>query len=124
VINNFPVNLARKMGADYTILVDVTLDFETHADVRNVVDLVMRSAQITGNQLNNLLKLQADLVIRPDVGHIHWSEFMRINELIKTGADATQAALPLIGENLAKLNSPLRKAFTRRRINKAKDEIL
>ena len=113
VANNFPVDAARAMGANYIIVVDVSLDLETTGGVRNLVDLIMRSSRITTNKLNLMLKAQADYVIRPQVGHIHWSEFTRIDELIPAGEASAREALLPIQEMLKQRNSPLRNYFAR-----------
>ena len=45
---------------------------------------------------DELLQLQADLVIRPDIADIHWSKFSRVEELIQVGLDETRKVIPQV----------------------------
>ena len=45
---------------------------------------------------DELLQMQADLVIRPDISDIHWSEFSRAEELIQIGLDETRRIMPQV----------------------------
>ena len=100
VSNNFPVDVVRDMGANFTIAIDVSLNFDENAKVNNVIDLVIRSTQITIRHLDHQLKKQADYVIRPDVGNVHWSEFNRVDELIQKGEEAAELVIPEIKKHL------------------------
>jgi NTE family protein len=103
VSNNFPVNVVHQMGAKFVIAIDASLNFDTNMEVDNVIDLVIRSAQISVRHLDDHLKEHADFVIKPDTGDIHWSEFNRVDELIKKGEGAAIEALPKI-KSLLKRN--------------------
>jgi NTE family protein len=100
VTNNFPVDVARGMGANFVIAIDVSRNFDESAKVDNVIDLVIRSAQITVRHLDGRLKKQADYVVEGDIGTVHWSEFNRLDELIKKGEDAAKKAIPEIRKML------------------------
>jgi NTE family protein len=94
IINNFPIQPAIELGADLTIAINVSLQFEENSNINNVIDIVMRSAQITTKKLNELLKNQSDFIILPEIGDIHWSEFNRIDEIIEKGRLATKVKIP------------------------------
>jgi len=96
VSNNFPIAQVRKMGANKVIAVNVSLNLKNNIHIDNIIDLVMRSAQITARKLDELLQMQADLVIRPDISDIHWSEFSRAEELIQIGLDETRRIMPQV----------------------------
>jgi NTE family protein len=102
VSNNFPVDVVRKMGAKFVIAIDASLDFDTNVKINNVIDLVLRSAQISVRHLDDHLKQHADYVIKPQTGNIHWSEFNRVNEVIEKGEIAAQKAIPKIKSQLRK----------------------
>jgi len=55
VSNNFPIEVARDMGTNFVIAIDASLDFDKNAKVDNVIDLVIRSAQITVRHLDEHL---------------------------------------------------------------------
>ncbi len=111
VINNFPVELAREMGAERVLVVNVSLQFEENSPVDNVIDLVMRAGQITNRKLNELLQEKADLVISPEIGDVHWSEFTRVKELIALGEQAARDKLPEIEKILASPRTWLERVF-------------
>lgn len=113
VVNNFPVDVARGMGADFVILVDVSLQFEENNPVDNVIDLVMRSGQITNRKLNEVLARQADFCIAPDIGDVHWSEFNRIDDLIDRGEKIAQAMIPELKKTIKRRKNPIRNFWKR-----------
>jgi NTE family protein len=96
VSNNFPIDVVKSMGAGFTIAVDASLNFDTNVRANNVIDLVIRSAQISVRHLDNHLKEHADLLIKPNIGDIHWSEFNRVDEIIEKGEKAAIEAVPEI----------------------------
>jgi NTE family protein len=96
VSNNFPIDVVKNMGAKFVIAVDASLNFDNTVDVDNVIDLVIRSAQITIRHLDKHLIEHADIIIKPDIGDIHWSEFNRVDELIEKGETAAKKAIPKI----------------------------
>ena len=54
---------------------------------------MMRGASMTHEALRELQVRQADLVISPDVGTLHWSEFCRYEEAVAAGRAAAQRAV-------------------------------
>jgi NTE family protein len=54
---------------------------------------MMRGATMTHEALREFQVRQADLIIRPDVGGLHWSEFCRFEEAVAAGRAAAERAL-------------------------------
>jgi NTE family protein len=54
---------------------------------------MMRGASMTHEALRELQLRQADLVISPDVGTLHWSEFARYEEAVAAGRAAAQTSV-------------------------------
>ena len=102
VSNNFPIEPVRQMGASVVISVDASLDFEEDIAVDNVIDLVIRSAQISVRHLDGYLKRQSDMIISPPIGDVHWSEFNRVDELIQRGEQSAEEVLPKINKMLTR----------------------
>jgi NTE family protein len=107
VVNNFPVEPLRHNGIQKIIAVDVSLSFEENPQINNVIDLVMRTSHITARKLGQILKTNADIIICPEIGDIHWSEFNRADDIISAGEDATIKMLPKI----RRLESPIKGFF-------------
>ncbi len=61
-------------------------------------EIVLRAGDITSNKLEETELLQADVVIRPRIGDLHWSDFSRAKGLIQEGEAAARLALGEIRE--------------------------
>jgi NTE family protein len=87
-INRVPVGPVRKMGADLVIAVDVAEDIEETRDYDTGLDIVLRAYDITQNSLSQCQLREADMVIRPDVSGIHWSDFGHLDDCLRAGEEA------------------------------------
>ena len=94
VINNMPVDIARQMGADVVVAVDISTDYKTEDDFKTLFTV--------GEQLSNYLvrrstKDQADTLtdsdylIRPKVGDMETTEFQKMPEAYVKGYGAVMA---------------------------------
>ncbi|MFQ6114891.1 MAG: patatin-like phospholipase family protein, partial [bacterium] len=109
VVCPIPVETARELGADIVIAIDVGQQLNEHPDLDNVINIVFQTNHMTARHYNLHLLKQADVVIRPKVGNVHWSEFKLLRYLIEEGERAAQEAIPLIRTKIKKKTS-----FTRR----------
>ncbi len=97
VIDNMPADVAKLMGADIIIAVDVTAQVGI-AKTSNALLILSQVIYIRGNFLaEEQLKL-ADLVIRPEVKDITVSELNRGDECVDAGVVATRAKVKMIKE--------------------------
>lgn len=88
VTNNMPVDVARAMGADIVIAVDISTDYKKLDDFTNyltVADqlsnyMVRRSTQEQATTLK-----EGDISLRPEVGHMETTEFDRMPEAYDKG---------------------------------------
>ncbi|HHC6534637.1 TPA: patatin-like phospholipase family protein [Vibrio parahaemolyticus] len=93
VVNNMPVDVARAMGADVVIAVDISTDYKTEDDFTGlftVADqlsnyLVRRSTQ---QQVETLQ--EHDVHIRPNVGQMETVEFDKMPWAFQSGYDITK----------------------------------
>ncbi|EJG1723293.1 patatin-like phospholipase family protein [Vibrio parahaemolyticus] len=93
VVNNMPVDVARAMGADVVIAVDISTDYKTEDDFTGlftVADqlsnyLVRRSTQ---QQVETLQ--EHDVYIRPNVGQMETVEFDKMPWAFQSGYDITR----------------------------------
>ena len=83
---------------DIIIAVDVGQDISTQPEAQNIVDIMFRTNSITSHKLKTLLLEAADVIVRPEVGHIHWADFQNIRDLIEKGERAAREKLPDILE--------------------------
>ncbi|WP_114765955.1 patatin-like phospholipase family protein [Vibrio rhodolitus] len=88
VTNNMPVDVARELGADVVIAVDISTDYkqeEDFTDLFTVADqlsnyLVRRSTNRQAETLG-----EQDLLLRPQVGDMETTEFARMPEAYQEG---------------------------------------
>jgi NTE family protein len=106
-----PVHVAREMGADFVIAVNVNPDVATRMSpaskqrvaarkTPNIVNVLLQSFYITSYALARGALAEADIVIQPDLGNIKAGDFRRVRELITRGSQAAQAAVPEIKRRL------------------------
>jgi NTE family protein len=91
VINNYPIDEVRKMGADIIIGVDVQSGLLTKDELRSASKIFF---QITNLQMIERMKVNANLTevyIKPEVKNYGVVSFDRATEIIKKGEDATFA---------------------------------
>lgn len=94
-VERVPVICARDLGADVVIAVDVSSEI-TKFDDTSGLDIVLRADAVTRVFLNGLLLDEADVVIHPPVGKIHWADFSNPRELVRQGELATLERLVVI----------------------------
>lgn len=93
VINMVPVWKTFEMGAKVVVAVDVTRDLIRPKEFKNGLEIMFRADEITNYRLNTIHLKDADVVIRPQVGEVHWANFTMIEELVEQGERAAEEKL-------------------------------
>lgn len=89
VLNNLPVQELKRKDVGLIIAVDVTREHEKKPP-RNMIEVVYRSYSLmTAERKHTSLRL-ADIVIRPDVGHVSAFDFSKMPDCIKAGEEAAE----------------------------------
>jgi len=92
-----PSTVARSLGADIVIAVDVNADGATFlGPTSSVIGVLLQSMLVVQKTASHYQLESADLVIRPKVGHIRWDEMGRASELISAGYAAGIESIPRI----------------------------
>ena len=97
--NSIPANIARSLGADYVLAVDVGFCVK-EGPIKNIFQMILQSFQITGEELNNHQSVHADFVIKVDLGNIDQGAFNRARESVQKGIDAAEKMLPQLKKSL------------------------
>lgn len=102
IISSVPVRAARELGADIVIAVMVGRDLPQAAneDVDTATEILYRAGEITSNRLEELELSGADIIIRPQVGDLHWADFTRSKDLVKNGENACRELMKSINKAL------------------------
>lgn len=101
ISNNLPVEVARAMGADIIIAVDISFPLLLAADLESAIELSNQALTIlmrreTDRQLRQLTG--RDVTIVPDLGLLGSGDFAASPGMIEPGAVATRAQLPRLRE--------------------------
>jgi len=99
LLNNLPVSVARDMGAEYVIAVDLLPPVQPDRLPRNLLEIwyltcytLLRTAHEEGKQ--------ADCLIIPQVERFDWLDFSRVPHLIQRGREAAEAHMARIRAEL------------------------
>lgn len=95
VVNRIPINVARQMGADVVIAVDVGFGIGS-SKVSNIFEILMQASDIMAREISRFHWPNADVLIQPEVGHISAMDLRKAQILIDMGAEATRAKIPEI----------------------------
>ncbi len=113
LVNQIPVSVAKKMGADIIIAVDLTpskherTDFMAKLKEPSIFQTIVQTLYIVTYLSNRSSSEGADVVIHPHLAHIGPGEFHRAPECILEGEYSTVDSLADIKRRLAVAGIPL-----------------
>jgi len=119
-VERVPVICARELGADVVIAVDVSSEIAKFDDTSGL-DIVLRADAVTRVFLNELLLDEADVVVHPPVGQVHWADFSNPRDLVRKGELATLERIVAIRSAIHRAAMP--KSFLEQ-IRSIKDKIV
>ncbi len=99
VDQEIPAEIAYGLGADSIIAVDVGGDLTDEVGV-SAAEVMARVSTARVRSLRRRSLQLADLVVRPDVGSFHWSEFSRSHEAVNRGRRSAEENLEQISKAL------------------------
>jgi NTE family protein len=102
VVSPVAVDAAKRFGADIVIAVDISTEVERTLP-ENTIETILQSLNVMYSKLASMQLCNADVVIKPKVGHIGSSDFSKRHEAILEGERAALEALPRIMEILTQL---------------------
>lgn len=111
VLDKVGIDSAHLLGVQKMIAVDVSDEDLPEAMIKNSLDVMLRSEEIS-SRFRRLKQLQkADVVIQPIKGNIHWADYNAYRELIDQGYENTCAEIERIRDAL-KLTHPFKRFFS------------
>jgi NTE family protein len=97
LVANIPTAAVRSLGADIVIAVDVNAEGAKFlGPPQSAIGIILQSMMVVQRTASQHQLQDADIVIRPRVGHIRWDEITRGPELIEAGAAAARTTLERI----------------------------
>jgi NTE family protein len=95
VVSPVAVDAAKRFGADIVIAVDISTGVE-RPQPENTIETILQSLNVMYSKLASIQLCNADVVIKPKVGHIGSTDFSKRHEAILEGEKAAIEALPQI----------------------------
>jgi NTE family protein len=102
VVSPVAIDVARRFGADVVIAVDISAGLSSGAP-DSTVETMMQAIDIMYNKMAMIQLKNADVVIKPRVGHIGSTDFTKRHEAIMEGEKAAAEAMPAIDKIIARL---------------------
>jgi NTE family protein len=93
LVSPVPVRYARQMGAEVVLAIDISSAPE-YGNTGDMFQILMQTFTIMGKSINNFELRDAELVVRPALGHVGSAEFSARRRSIEAGRAAMQQALP------------------------------
>ncbi|SEN30156.1 NTE family protein [Mesobacillus persicus] len=89
VIDRIPVSVAKEMGADIIIAVDVS-HVNRNAEISSIFDVIMQSIDIMQMELVSNREIASDIMLRPRTEMYSSKAFKNIDEIIAIGEEETR----------------------------------
>lgn len=99
ILNTVPVSVARRMGADIVVAVDVGFCVQV-GEIKNIFSIILQTYQIMGDELNRYQSQEADIVVRPNLAGIDQLAFTKAKMAIESGEQIAIEKLPEIKRKL------------------------
>lgn len=90
LVTPVPVRVARRMGADLVIAVDISAR-PASGDPTGVLSMLLQTFAIMGQSISALEVIEADIVIRPDMGSTRGTDFAARNSSVLAGEQAVMS---------------------------------
>lgn len=88
VSQQVPIRMAREMGADFVLAVDVGQDINPIADLDNAMAIMSQSENIRSCHYRDMLNKEADVLLLPEMPGVHWSAYDQREAFVELGIAA------------------------------------
>ncbi|HUX11647.1 MAG TPA: patatin-like phospholipase family protein [Spirochaetia bacterium] len=105
VLNNLPVDVARQLGADIVIAVDITSPLAKADKLNDTVSVLRQMLKVETSRTTRQHRQEATLLISPHLGSAGFASFSRASEIIADGERAAEASRPELEALAEKLKS-------------------
>jgi NTE family protein len=95
LVDNLPVALAREMGVDVLVAVDVSFPLADRAGLESALDVTNQMIGIMvrrGTRESRALLTERDVLVEPDLGRMTAVDFTRVPQVMAAGEAAVEAA--------------------------------
>lgn len=101
LVNNFPADVLKKMGAEIIIGVDVGATLYKKEEITSMLQILDQSSSFYNARVTKKNKEICDVYIRPDLSGISMMSFEEVPEIIEKGKTAALKVMPQIDSILS-----------------------
>lgn len=101
LVGHLPASVARTMGADIVIAVDVNSQHQPIPQPMHMFTVMAQAMAIQGRSAVSYLYQDADLVIRPEITHVRPDDLSKAAEMIAAGEEAARHVMPRLKQLIA-----------------------
>jgi NTE family protein len=101
VVERVPVKTVKSLGADLVIAVDVAGYENRRPSVKNMFDIIFQAGEIMEKRIEAFYPLEADIVIKPNVGQFNANRFNKVSEIVYEGEVSAREVVPVIKNKIA-----------------------
>lgn len=110
LVGHIPASVARMMGADIVIAVDINSQHLPIPQPTNLFTIMSQSLSIMGRSAVQYIHGDADVVVIPQIEHVRPDDLSKAAEMIVAGEEAARRVIPKI----KKLLAPRKQGFFQR----------
>jgi NTE family protein len=118
LVGHIPASVARMMGADIVIAVDVNSQHLPIPQPTHLFTVMTQALAIMGRSAVGYLYADADIVIRPQIEHVRPDDMSKAGEMIKAGEEAALRVIHRIQQVLV----PRKQGFFKRVFSKSEND--
>lgn len=100
VLERVPGKMAREMGADFVIAVE--LGFSDYLPPKNIYEVLIQTFDVMGREIQNLKQYDCDVLISPHLSDVDGLAFNKVGKCIDEGRKAAEKAVPWILKNIGR----------------------
>ncbi|MDR1159859.1 MAG: patatin-like phospholipase family protein [Syntrophomonadaceae bacterium] len=108
VTDRLPIEVAKSKGSDIIIAVEVNYTHNKETKINGILDVLMTSLDIMQKVQFDFAEPQADILLKPKVGHFAPQDFASVKQLIALGRAETEPRVAEIKKMLNTRPSSLR----------------
>jgi len=87
VSQQVPIRMAREMGADFVLAVDVGQGISPITDMDNAMAIMSQSENIRSCHYRDMLNKEADVLLSPEMPGVHWSAYDQREAFVNLGKE-------------------------------------
>mgnify|MGYP002619939607 CR=1 FL=1 len=97
--NNYPTDIARNLGADFIIGVDLSSGYSSYSGINNILDIISQGVDMLGRESYEKNSMNTEVTVKPDLHEFDMLSFSddNIHTIYERGLDAALEQADNIG---------------------------